>query len=544
MERKKFLTESLIGASILPFMASNNPSNKISPQNKSQSVFNVYDYGAEGNGKILDTNAIQQAIDACHKAGGGTVTFPAGHFLTGTLFLKSFVFLKLEPQATLLGSTKLSDFDSKHRNFIYANKIQHSGIIGQGMINGQGDSYWHGKDRPYHRPPKFILFEKSTQITLHGIKIINTPSHCIEFGQCKNVHADSITIINDHKAPNTDGIDPKSSTNVFISNCYIDTGDDAICLKASRDSDGATENVVVTNCIISSDDSALKCGTSDHADIKNCVFNNIIIRNSTIGIAFFIKDGKSNYENIQFSNINIATQSLSDLSKRYAHLTKDRLSHCYPIFMDIEPRTPHSGLGSIRNISFNNIHIDTWNGNCLIAGWKGRPIKNISIENLHTQVHSRASYEGRTKPRGTRNLEKKAANDLAHIPSHFTFANIDNLTLKNVTVEDVSEEKHYHRHEIWGIRATDVDLNNISYSPAPADKKTSAIDLKNCENVLINESRAPVSDTSFIRFEGKKTKNINVIGNNFYHAKRKVDLKDVDKETLFKSANRKPNTDS
>ena len=119
------------------------------------------------------------------------------------------------------------------------------------------------------------------------------------------VFIDGIRILNFLEAPNTDGIYPISSSNVFISNCYIETGDDAICPK-SNSTEKACENLVVTNCVLISDDSAIKFGTRSDGIIRHCVFNNIIIRNSKYGLAFYMKDGGT-YEDIQFSNINIET---------------------------------------------------------------------------------------------------------------------------------------------------------------------------------------------------------------------------------------------
>lgn len=542
MKRVEFLKSgfnSVIGISSLSILGFK--SNNYDLSNDIKSVVNVYDYGAVGNGRKLDTKAIQQAIDACHKGGGGTVVFPYGNFLTGTLFLKDHVFLKLESSATILGSTRLSDYDPQNPHLIYAKDVQHTGILGDGYINGQGEAFWKGKDYPYHRPGACIEFETSKQISLKGITVTNSPGWTVFLTRCDSVRVDGITILNDHDAPNTDGIDPISSSNVFISNCYINTGDDAICLKAGRSK--PCENVVVTNCVLCSNDSAIKCGTSHHGNIRHCVFSNIVIRNSKYGITFFVKDNDSAYEYIQFSNISIETIRFPSPELIKVE-DKSFLTACYPIFMDIEPRTSQSGLGSIRDIIFENIIINTWNGNCLILGWEDKHIENISMENIRMRVHSRFDYTGRTKPRGTRTLTKKAANDFADIPAHFTFANIDNLTLKNVMVEDVGNEQKYKRHAIWGDRVVYMDLNSINHKSVSVDHKISSIELKDCKNVFIKESRAPVSDSPFIMLKGEGCENVNVIGNDFSQAKQGTYLDNVDKKILFESANRKPNKET
>jgi polygalacturonase len=110
------------------------------------------------------------------------------------------------------------------------------------------------------------------------------------------VRIDGISIINPRLGPNTDGIDVNSSSNVFISDVYVETGDDALCFK-SRFADEPVQNVTVTNCVLISDDSAIKFGTRSSGDMRNITVSNCVIRNSTNGIAFFMKDGGHFYEN-------------------------------------------------------------------------------------------------------------------------------------------------------------------------------------------------------------------------------------------------------
>ena len=118
--------------------------------------FNVCYYGAIGNGKTLNTRSIQQAIDTCHKDGGGVVYFPPGIYITGTLFLKSNVTLHLETGSILRGSIKKKDYYANpvsnyrkrtYRCLIYANNIENIGICGRGIIDGMGQKFWTRKRR-------------------------------------------------------------------------------------------------------------------------------------------------------------------------------------------------------------------------------------------------------------------------------------------------------------------------------------------------------------------------------------------------------------
>src|SRR5690242_12930786 len=105
-----------------------------------RSFLDVTAYGAKGDGRTNDAAAIQKAIDACARAGGGTVYFAAGNYLSGTIVLKSHVTLRLSPAATLWGSRQIADYNPLH--LIYAEDAENITIEGEGTINGNGDAYW------------------------------------------------------------------------------------------------------------------------------------------------------------------------------------------------------------------------------------------------------------------------------------------------------------------------------------------------------------------------------------------------------------------
>ena len=129
-------------------------------------LFDVCDYGAQGDGRTLCTDFIQKAINKCANAGGGTVYFPPGKFLSGTIFIKSGVTLKLDTGSTLLGSTELKDYpvtvsgfrsytdNYTDKSLIYSEKQERIAIIGNGTIDGQGASF----KGPYKQRPYLIRF--------------------------------------------------------------------------------------------------------------------------------------------------------------------------------------------------------------------------------------------------------------------------------------------------------------------------------------------------------------------------------------------------
>lgn len=463
---------------------------------------NIQDFGAKPDGKTLSTAAIQKTIDSCEKAGGGIVMVPAGKYLTGTIRLRSNIELRLHPNAVLLGSRNLDDYNPLY--LLYARDAENVAITGKGIINGQGDSFWRGKQRPYQRPERTILLKNCRDVTIRDIRIENSAMFNIALEECDRVNIDGIRIINDLKAPNTDGIDPTSSSNVFISNCYIETGDDAICLK-SHSAKKSTENILVTNCVLISDDSAIKCGTSSHGIIQNCTFSNIIIRNTKYGIGFYMKDGGV-YRNLQFSNMRIETVTAENAPA-------ERATNSYPIFMDIESRTENGPLGKIENIQFSDLQIETFDGNCLIAGMPGMPIRELTLRNIRFRILAHRDFGKRHKPRGNRNIKYLAANDFASIPASFTFGYVDGLVLENVTVVDESKAGQPQRFDIWGRNLQYVHVQNLSVISDNRSRINPTLRLENAKNVRVENCKPGKSAAPFLKLSGAQTTGIKLIGN-------------------------------
>ncbi len=466
--------------------------------------FNVMDYGAISDGKTLCTTEIQKTIDACNEAGGGYVVFPSGEFLTGTIELKNNVFLQIHPAATLLGSKNIADYDPGY--LIYAKGITHAGILGEGTINGQGDSFWKGKERPFNRPGRTIKFLDCRDIVFKDFHLINSASWCIDVEGCDRVTLTGLTIINDRDAPNTDGIDPVSSSNVFISDCYIDTGDDCICPK-SNDINKPCENLVVTNCVLISDDSAIKCGTRSNGAIRNCTFSNIVIRNTKYGIGFYMKDGGS-YEDIQFSNISIETIIPADLQS-------PNCTNSFAIFMDIEGRDEQTPLGTIRNIMFNDINILSYDGNCLFAGMPEQNINDLTLNNVRMNVLRRTDLAERSKPRGTRTLKNIAVNDRAGIQSYFTFVNIDGLSINNLFIDDESITNTVKSYCLWGQNIKNVTLEGFQNCQSVSNENLPLVLFENISNLFVSRCQPVSATTPFISLQGAQSSDITLLNNNF-----------------------------
>jgi len=273
----------------------------------------VREFKAKGDGLAKDTAAIQAAIDEAARQGGGVVFFPAGSYLSGSIHLKRQVSLDLAPGAVILASPDEKDFDPYealdydshadkettyfHYALIAADGASDISIVGRGVIDG---------NRTKRGGPKPISIKNSSHIAIRGITVRNAPNYSISFLGCDYVDVDGVTILNGY----ADGIDPDCSRFVRISNCFIESRDDAICPKTSLalGRRRPTEHVTVTNCILSSRTNNFKLGTESSGDFKDIALSNCVMfqmageRRAHSGISIESVDG-ANIDGVVISNV-------------------------------------------------------------------------------------------------------------------------------------------------------------------------------------------------------------------------------------------------
>ncbi|MGB9287242.1 MAG: glycoside hydrolase family 28 protein [Terracidiphilus sp.] len=273
-----------------------------------QRVFFASDFGAKGDGVVLDTAAIQKAIDAA-AAVKGTATFRPGTYLTGSLFLKSGVTLEVPEGVTLVGSERLEDYPELPTRIAgiemtwpaaLVNVRDQEGvtITGKGTIDGDGAVWWksYWDLRATYEPkglrwasdydakrPRLLLIQNSSHVRLGGgILLKRSGFWTVQILYSHNVHVDGVTIRNNEggKGPSTDGIDIDSSHDVLVEHADIDVNDDALCLKAGRDSDGLrvnrpTEHVVLRDSIIRHGAAAVTIGSETSGGFRDIEAYNI-----------------------------------------------------------------------------------------------------------------------------------------------------------------------------------------------------------------------------------------------------------------------------
>ncbi len=238
-------------------------------------VCDVKKFGALGDGTTKDTVAIQKAIDACaaHK-NGGTVEVPAGTFLIAPILLKTNIALHLQKDATLLGSPDHDDYpvitefrEPSHQALVSAVNASNVSIAGEGTIDGNGATWWHMMRgappsavpapgvpaRPANRP-RLVVFDHCKHVSLTGVNVKNSAFWTVVPYYSDDVVIRNVRITATLPSPNTDAIDPFSSSNVVIDHVYSDVGDDNVAIKSGQPNspgpDDPSKNITITDCTV------------------------------------------------------------------------------------------------------------------------------------------------------------------------------------------------------------------------------------------------------------------------------------------------------
>lgn len=502
-------------------------------QAQERGVYDVYNFGAKGDGLTNDTRSIQSAVESCFEAGGGKVLLAGGKFVSGTIYLKSNVHLYIEAGAVLLGSDKAEDYPVTPSAFasytgtfvtnkmlIYAESAENISISGRGTIDGRGDALADGShgSPSFSLRPRIIHFRGCENISIRDVKLINAASWVQSYQSCRNLLIDGITVdsrpnkdiekprFQDAESRNNDGLDLIDCQDVRISNCFIDSGDDGICLK-SFDPDAYCRNITITNCIISTNASGIKIGTETSGNFEDILIQNCVVydtRQAAIGIMSV--DGGS-IDRVTLSGISMRNIKgaaifirLGNRNRRYRN--------------EARINTP-----VLRNIFIENIQGTRISAEyaCSITGTPGLHVENIQLRNISL------AFEGGLKAGRDDQVPEKSGSYpsgrmFGTLPAYgFYIRHAKNISLENINFSLFKEDE---RPIVVCEDAEGLSIEGLKGPGSP--NALQWIKLVNSRQVVIAKSKPLCESGNYLAVYGDKSEGIELKGTGTENIRQKI----------------------
>jgi len=465
---------------------------------QSVAIFNIKQYGAAGDGKNLDSKAINKAIDAAAGAGGGTVFIPAGNYLSGSIHLKSNVSLYLDQGATIIAAdvTAENGYDDEepginttyqdsghshfHNSLIWGENLHDISILGQGAIWGKG--LYHDYVKGKQTANKAIALLLCRNVNISDITI----AHGGWFGILAT-GVDNLTISNVKEDTNRDGMDIDCCRNVHVSNCSVNSPhDDGICLKSSfaLGFARATENVTITNCALSgfvegtfldgtyqrkpgaTPIGRIKLGTESNGGFKNIVISNCTF-NYCRGLALETVDGAL-LEDVTVSNV-----TMRDIYNS-------------PIFLRLGSRMrgPDSAkIGELRRVIISNVVVYNANEPVFIGGIPGHDIKDVELS--HIKLYLKGSGTAEQAKTEVPELEKgyPEPGSFGTLPAYGIYArHVNGLKLEDIDINYIDEDLRP------AISVTGIQSADIRFVKAQINANIPAIITSNSSGIALFQS--------------------------------------------------------
>lgn len=414
----------------------------------------VTDFGARGDGHADDAAAIQQAIDVCSQGGGGSVVFPAGKtFMAGPLRMASNVNLHLQPNSVLIANPdesiyRLSAFGANEGEgmmWLWGKDLENFSITGTGRIDGNAvafmgaelhDSFELKPVTTFDPRPHVLTLINARKVNIRDVTVANSAYWTIHLVGCYDVAISDISLLNNLKVRNGDGIDIDHSRKVRITGCFIESGDDCICLKNRREFEeyGPCHDIVVSNCIMTSRSCAVKIGSENMDSISRVMFDNCIITASNRGIGIQNRD-EGTVSDVTFSNITLDCHLFSDVwwgKSEPIYVTsypRARGNH-----KDAGWRFPKGAVkgacGEVSDIRFINITATSENGIFIGADTPGK-VNDILLQNVALRLKKVTDYPG-----GVYDRRPCEGEGFVNSPVFGLFTeNVTDLTVRDFTVD-------------------------------------------------------------------------------------------------------------
>jgi polygalacturonase len=393
-----------------------------------QKIFFANDYGAKGDGVHFDGAAIQEAIHVAASA-GGTLTFKSGTYLTGSLFLESGMTFEVPEGVTLIGSekptyypefpTRIAGIEMTWPAALINVRDQHNiTITGKGTIDGDGPIWWksYWDLRAQYEPkglrwasdydarrPRLILFQNSENVRLGGgITLKRSGFWTVQVLYSHDVTIDGVTIRNNEggKGPSTDGIDIDSSRKVLVQNSDIDVNDDALCLKAGRDSDGLrvnrpTEDIVIRDSIIRHGAAAITIGSETSGGFHNIeAYNITALAGVPSGVLFKSAHTRGGYakdiriHDLTLEGVAIPIHITMNWNPTYSYATlPPDLKDPPPYYITLTTKVPEDkGLPHFSDVHIWNIKATGAKKAFDVAAYPNATLDNFRIDHLNIEA--------------------------------------------------------------------------------------------------------------------------------------------------------------
>ncbi|MBI5689740.1 MAG: glycoside hydrolase [Verrucomicrobia bacterium] len=480
--------------------------------------------GAVPDGRALCTAVLQQCLDRCAAAGGGTVVLPPGIYRSGTLDLRSRVTLRIEAGATLLGSADPRDYPARRpavrsytdnyvsQALLAGEDLEQVAIEGGGVIDGNGGAF---KWKEYLTRPYVIRLVACRDVRVEGVTLQASPMWMQHYLACDRVRLRGLRVFN-HVSYNNDGLDLDGCHDVQVSDCVIDSDDDALCLKSTLDR--ACENITITNCVLSSHCNAFKLGTESNGGFRNITFsNNVIVSPRSTQAMYGVQRGMGGIALETVDGGHLDNVVVSNVAIRGVHV---------PIFLRLGNRArpflagaAKPPLGSFRRVMLSNI-VATGAGRigCSITGVPGGIAEDITLANVSLEFEGGGGRDLAAKPVPERADAYPESRMFGDLPAYGLYCrHLRGLRVSGLQLRTVAPDA---RHALVADDVERLEIDGLDTTSAPG--AAAVVRLQDARQVLVRGARPAGPVDVFLHVAGPATREVVLVASHLASVGRPV----------------------